>query len=35
MGGRELDLAGSEQGLATAFCEQVSGLSNMREISVH
>jgi hypothetical protein len=33
MGGRGLDLPGSEQELETPLCEQVFGLSNMREIS--
>lgn len=33
MGCRELNLSASEQGLATAFCEQGFGLSNMQEIS--
>jgi len=33
MGDRGLDLPGYEQGLATAFCEKVFCLNNMREIS--
>jgi hypothetical protein len=32
MEGRGLDLPGSEHELETAFCKQVFGLSNMREI---
>jgi hypothetical protein len=33
MGGRGLDIPGSEQGPSMALCEQVFGLSNMRGIS--